>query len=385
MKISLILFCVIFLAALVVIAPRLFLCADRVQARNNCRSLPSVAVTLSENRSQQPATTTVRPFHGDQLSEYAHCLDAVARLIRSHISARDALTEALSHLTPTPFITGFLEWLQQEKDITTGLNHSLPHTDEGKFFLLLRRSYAYESFVPQALEQSASYLREEAAHRRDVITATAQARSSARLLTLLPFGVLTVLLLVSATARHNITSLSILCILFVGIVINRTGWHWVQRLVKSASSPVPTISQQLAEEISVALRAGYSIRQALENWASNEDPLLFQQLSIGAPLAASLQEFATRHDSNAFQLSQLLIDAERDGLPIIDTIHRLSSEMRQHRHHIAEVSIRQLPTKLTLPLVLCILPSFIFLTVLPVVVTNLQHLQFVPSPTHVTS
>jgi hypothetical protein len=51
-------------------------------------------------------------------------------------------------------------------------------------------------------------------------------------------------------------------------------------------------------------------------------------------------------------------------------------EMRTHRRQ----QVRQLPTKLMLPLVLCVLPSFIFLTVIPLILANLSQFTFSPPP-----
>jgi Flp pilus assembly protein TadB len=240
-------------------------------------------------------------------------------------------------------------------------------------------------FIPSALEQSAAILRDESRHRNDVITATAQTRSSARILTLLPFVVLLLLFLASSSTRREMTKPPVMIVLAIGVAFNRLGWHWVRQLVSRSALTSTGIAAQLCDEVVVSLRAGISMRQSIENWAYRNDPHLSLALSTGQPLSQALQEFSLQHDSDAQLLAQILIDAERDGLPVVDTIHRLSSEMRSRRRHASEVQLRQLPTKLAMPVVFCILPSFIFLSVLPLVISNLQHFHFSPPPTSITS
>jgi tight adherence protein C len=82
---------------------------------------------------------------------------------------------------------------------------------------------------------------------------------------------------------------------------------------------------------------------------------------------------------------QVLLEADRDGLPIIHTISRLSLEMHTHRRQQADVKVRQLPTKLTLPIVFCVLPSFVFLTVIPLILANLRQFTFSPPPLPIIS
>jgi Flp pilus assembly protein TadB len=240
-------------------------------------------------------------------------------------------------------------------------------------------------FLPSALEQAAAILREESRHQNDIVVASAQARSSARILTLLPFAVLLLLFLTSASTRSELTTVPVLVVLAFGVIFNQLGWHWVKHVVNRSALTHTGITAHLSDEIVISLRTGISLRQSIENWALKNEPQLFHALSTGLPLSQALQEFSLRHDSDAQLLAQILIDADRDGLPVVDTIHSLSSEMRSRRRHASEVQLRQLPTKLALPVVFCILPSFVFLSVLPLVISNLQHFHFSPPPTSITS
>ncbi len=74
-------------------------------------------------------------------------------------------------------------------------------------------------------------------------------------------------------------------------------------------------------------------------------------------------------ESHVGQLARPLIDsfaaAERYGLPLAPVLERLAAEARQQRRRAAETAARQLPVRLSLPLVLCTLPSFVLLAIVP--------------------
>jgi Flp pilus assembly protein TadB len=369
-----------FIAVLLWLSPRFFLHADRSVSRRHIRQHSSCASGIDEV-IPRPRQTKVgqQPAEGS-LTEYSHSLDSLARAIRSHSHSRDALVDMLVALSPTPAVLDLREWLLQGNDIAMGLERCTEKYAEARLFSLLHQSLAHGVFVPQALEQAATILREEVQLRSDVFTAAAQARSSARILTLLPFAVLLLLFLVSPATRDSLANLPVLAVLCLGAFFNRLGWFWVQQLVRRSTPKFSSAASQLSEEVVISLRVGISLRQAIENWSKRNDAGLSHGLSTSRPLSDVLMEFAQRHDEDAQVLTQILIDAERDGLPVVDTVHRLSTEMRSRHRHALEVRIRQLPTKLALPIVLCVLPSFVFLTVVPLVIANLQHFHFTPPP-----
>ena len=58
----------------------------------------------------------------------------------------------------------------------------------------------------------------------------------------------------------------------------------------------------------------------------------------------------------------------RYGLPIDAVAERLEGELAERRRRVLETRIRQLPVRLLFPLVLCVLPAFVLVGVVPVVV-----------------
>lgn len=77
--------------------------------------------------------------------------------------------------------------------------------------------------------------------------------------------------------------------------------------------------------------------------------------------------------------AQGIVDAlaasERFGQPLIPALERLSIETRAMRRRQHEVHARQLPVRLSFPLVLCTLPAFGLVTVVPLVASALTSLR----------
>lgn len=368
------------------VCPRIFLWTDRHIAQRNI-SVDTPQRTHITSPTSLSATPHKKQSKGstEALTDFARALDALARSTRSHSPTRDALIEVLLSLTTATRFEELRNQLQLGDDITTALSKKSFDHLEARFIQLLQHSLVHGSFIPQALEQSASILREEAQHHQNMRSAAAQARSTVRLLSLLPFIVLVVLLVASPSTRQELTTAPSLVLVVLGVILNRAGWSWVQAMVARAARTTPSLSSQLSDAVSIALRAGIPLRQAIEMWAVNHDSYLAAQLTTGTAFADALNEFAQRHRGDAHVITRVFIDADRDGLPVADTVHRLSTEMRMQRRHASDIRIRQLPTQLALPVVFCVLPSFILLTVLPLVVANLHHFHFSPPTINKTS
>jgi len=65
----------------------------------------------------------------------------------------------------------------------------------------------------------------------------------------------------------------------------------------------------------------------------------------------------------------VLVSAERYGTPLVGPLERVADEVRRQRRRHAEEVARRVPVKLLFPLVLCTLPAFGLLTVVPLLVS----------------
>lgn len=59
------------------------------------------------------------------------------------------------------------------------------------------------------------------------------------------------------------------------------------------------------------------------------------------------------------------VAADRDGLPLAPVLERLAADARAHRRRQIDTMARQLPVRLAVPLVVCTLPAFVLLAVVP--------------------
>jgi len=82
-----------------------------------------------------------------------------------------------------------------------------------------------------ALDRAAGSLRLRAADRHERLAQAAQARLSAHFLTVVPLGMLLLLLLIDADVRAALqTSIGALCVV-IGFVLNAVGWKWMRHII----------------------------------------------------------------------------------------------------------------------------------------------------------
>ena len=99
-----------------------------------------------------------------------------------------------------------------------------------------------------------------------------------------------------------------------------------------------------------------------------------QALQRGDRFADALDQLRVRLGPIAQPLVDSLAAADRYGLPLAPVLERLSFEARQQRRRDTDATARELPVRLALPLVLCTLPSFVLLAIVPLLLGALSSL-----------
>jgi Flp pilus assembly protein TadB len=94
----------------------------------------------------------------------------------------------------------------------------------------------------------------------------------------------------------------------------------------------------------------------------------------GTRFADALQELHARLGPIAQPLVDSLSSADRYGLPLAPVLERLAFDARQQRRREADTTARELPVRLAVPLVLCTLPSFVLLAIVPLLLGALSSL-----------
>lgn len=127
----------------------------------------------------------------------------------------------------------------------------------------------------------------------------------------------------------------------------------------------------VVDMVRIAVGAGMTARLAIDAIATRCDGVIGDRLrevsrrvSLGQRLHEALDAFGELGEP-VMPLTRALIAAESDGSPLAPSLEQVAAETRMLRRHAAEESARRLPVKLLFPLVACILPAFILLTVVP--------------------
>lgn len=135
------------------------------------------------------------------------------------------------------------------------------------------------------------------------------------------------------------------------------------------------------ESIVLAVRAGYLPAAALEVAMPHLPPVLrpaFAEVVArthdGHRFADALAALPTMLGATAAPLADCFAAADRYGQPLAPVLERLAAEARQLRRRNADALARQLPVRMSLPLVLCTLPAFVLLAVVPLLLAALSSL-----------
>lgn len=373
------------------LAPRLFTFTDRhlskaqlekIQVTHALSSIPHTSVNATVGIQKDDAAT-------EAFTNPVDIVEHLARLTRSGTHARDALHIAMHHLIgATSFGTTstqpFLRSIEEILDDAIVATSSRTNNDSALMCQLLKNTYADGVFIATALDHVAQTLRAHQSLHAEIRTATAQAVLTLRILTYLPLVACATLIVFSAQMRQRISEPSMLFFIGTGVAINRMGSVWTRRIIhRVVSEPIDDISL-LAENLVTSLRAGRSIIDSLVKWKG--------VTAIGTNVAVALEQGATLHvalrhlpdSTSSYRLAQAIESGFTDGLPLANTMHRIVDDTRNAMRHRSDMLIRQLPTRLSFPLVLCILPSFLFITVLPLMLNTLSRLGPVLSPSLTT-
>ena len=363
--------------------PRFFRFLDVVEMQRRLHG----SHLVSENVQSPSSLPTLQRKDKSQVVDFASLCDSLARATRSGAAPHDAVLASLQrhqfhHPCWLALLTDVTSLQSCESALATARESVDSHSNDAQCLSLLESTMVHGNFVPSALDHASSVLRDQAACSAELAVAASHAQLSARLLSSLPFVLLVGAILVSSQFRSSLWSPIVLCPLFLGFVLNRIGWRWISTLISRAIRYEPDVIGQLTEHLCVSLRTGLSMTQSCERWRT-VSPIgnsVADLISAGAPLEEALLPLATADPISGKNLGHTIVEAERDGLPILDTVMRLATDHRTQRRRQTDMRIQQLPTHLTIPLVLCVLPSFLLLSVAPLVLASLSQLSL-PSVT----
>lgn len=169
------------------------------------------------------------------------------------------------------------------------------------------------------------------------------------------------------------------------VVVGATFHSVMQRRARTRRAHQELVDElpEIVDLLVLAVSAGLSVPLALEVVARRGEGVVakgLRQATQSALRGASLPEALSNSVQDLGEtvrpLMSALAGSLRDGTSVLPGLERLSAQVRIDRRRQAEEQARKLPVKLLFPLVVCILPAFGLLSVVPLLVTGLNGLSF---------
>ena len=161
----------------------------------------------------------------------------------------------------------------------------------------------------------------------------------------------------------------------IAVVFFRVRQSRLQRETKVVTT---TQLSNATDMLSVLLLSGMTTPQALQqlhHYLDEPCRTVFHDcselLTHGSRFHDVVKQLFTSLGNPAFALCEALLASERDGIAVGPLLERLSAVTRQQRRQELDAAARQLPVRMAIPLVACVLPSFVLLGVVPLFVGSL--------------
>jgi Flp pilus assembly protein TadB len=321
----------------------------------------------------------------------APLLDAVASALRSGASVRVGLEAAARDGPFASILRGALARADSGAGLRGALDALARRCPEGELRMALAAmSLALGMGAAHAatLDTVAQRARERVALAREVRAMSSSARASATVMVLAPiaFGLLVVTVDPGVLASAMATGPGRVCIP-AGLVCEAAGAWWMRRLVRAptrgrgAHAAVDDLPE-LVDLVAMAMGAGLVVRAALAAAGPYAPGVPGRALRVasaridaGAPPAIALAAWPRLLGDDVRPLVATLLVAHHDGAPAGDSLDRILADLRHARRQRAAERVQRLPVLLLFPLVCCILPAFVLLTVLPLALGSLGQLR----------
>ncbi|MEJ7832601.1 MAG: type II secretion system F family protein [Nocardioides sp.] len=132
--------------------------------------------------------------------------------------------------------------------------------------------------------------------------------------------------------------------------------------------------------LTISVESGLGFDAAVQQVARNTDgPLseefsrLLREMQIGQGRSVALRALADRTNvADVRSFVSAMVQADAFGIPIAQVLRIQSKEMRVKRRQRAETKAQQVPVKITVPLIFCILPCLFMAVMGPAVISVLD-------------
>lgn len=174
----------------------------------------------------------------------------------------------------------------------------------------------------------------------------------------------------------------ILLALIVAVVLFFLPDYWVLSARDERHEQIRRDAADIIDQMTICVEAGLGFDAALARVAkTNEGPLAdelrrtLSDIRAGVPRGQALRALADRAQVPEIrQLVTALLQAQKHGVPIAETLRVQASEMRLKRTQRTEEKAAKLTVKIIFPIIVCYLPVFLIITVVPSLITVFQAL-----------
>lgn len=328
--------------------------------------------------SEQPAHPQATPRQESHFSD-AEILESLAMRIRGGMNAQSALQEMTQSQELPEILRQVLQTHYSEPLDTTLVRFqaAAANSQYSDLATLLLQSCRYGTLEPVALDEAARTVRATKQQTSRLLLASAQARFTVKALTSLPLLSVAAGILFSSTFRSSLQQPTFLVIVAVGMFLNCVGYIWMKNITTSVQDLArPSALQQLVTSMSVSLHAGDSLLTAIDKWngVNSVGTEIAQHLSQGDSLARALMPLERDCGNAGRTVRRLLIDNHQMGTPLTELVQRLQEDVESEISLRTNIAIQHMTTKLTFPVVFCVLPAFLVLALLPVVIASFASL-----------
>jgi tight adherence protein C len=151
--------------------------------------------------------------------------------------------------------------------------------------------------------------------------------------------------------------------------------YWIMTERDKRQGAMRDSSADLIDQLTICVEAGLGFDAALARVAATSDGPLAAELQhatadirAGVPRDQALKALAERSAIPEIrQLVTALVQAQRHGTPLADTLRLQAAEMRDKRAQRIEEKAAKLGTKMIFPIVVCFLPVFFIIILVPAV------------------
>ena len=134
----------------------------------------------------------------------------------------------------------------------------------------------------------------------------------------------------------------------------------------------------IIDQLTICVEAGLGFDAALARVATTtEGPLTdelrhtISDIQAGVPRAQALRTLADRAQIPEIrQLVTALLQAQKHGVPMAETLRIQSAEMRLKRKQRTEEKAAKLTVKMLFPIIVCFMPVFMIITVVPALIRS---------------